>query len=104
MVLFEQPLEKALSSCTIPSGLQKNIDHLSVLINGSPQVALLTLDLHEHFVDKKCISKIAITGFSLAVGDLPRNMVLSHMGTDIDIRGVYEEIGVPSGFDNRNLT
>ncbi len=31
--------------------------HYSVLINSSPQVLLLTLDLHEHFVDKKCISK-----------------------------------------------
>jgi len=31
--------------------------HYSVLINSSPQVMLLTLDLHEYFGDEKCISK-----------------------------------------------
>ncbi len=56
-VIFERPLEKALSSRAVPSGLQKHIDHVSVLINSSLQLLLLTLDLHEHFVDEKCISK-----------------------------------------------
>ncbi len=57
MMILQQAFEKALGRLAVASCLQKHIDHLSVLINSSPQVLLLTLDLHEHFVDKKCISK-----------------------------------------------
>jgi len=57
MVTFQQPPEKPLGSRFVASCLQKHIDHLSVLIHGSPQVLLPALDLHEHFVDEKSISK-----------------------------------------------
>lgn len=57
IMILQQALEKALGRLAVASCLQKPIDHLSVLINSSPQVLLLTLDFHEHFVDEKCISK-----------------------------------------------
>ena len=55
-IFSEQPFEEPLGCCTVTSHLQKHIDHLSVLIHGSPQVLLPTLDLHEHFIDEKCVS------------------------------------------------
>jgi hypothetical protein len=56
-IISKQPFEKPPSSCAVASCLQKYIDYLSVLINGSPQVLLPAMNLHEHFVDEKCISK-----------------------------------------------
>ncbi len=56
-MLSNQPFEKPPGSCAVASCLQKHIDYLTILVNGSPQVLLPTLDLHEHLVDKKCISK-----------------------------------------------
>jgi len=52
---FEHPPEKALSSLPIAADLQKHIDHLAILVNCSPQILLPTLDLHEDFIDEKCI-------------------------------------------------
>ncbi len=57
MMILQQAFEKALGRLAVPSCLQNHIDYLSVRINSSPQVLLLTLDFHEHFVDEKCISK-----------------------------------------------
>lgn len=57
MMILQQAFEKALGGLAVASCLQKHINHLSVLINSSPQVLLLTLDLHEYFADEKCISK-----------------------------------------------
>ena len=33
------------------------IDDFSVLVNSSPQVVLLTINLHEYFIDEKCIAE-----------------------------------------------
>ena len=35
----------------IPLGLEEYINHFTILIDGSPQVMLLTVDLHENFVN-----------------------------------------------------
>jgi hypothetical protein len=56
-IISKQPFEEPPSSCAVASTLQKDINDFSVLINGSPQELLPALDLHEHFVDEKCISK-----------------------------------------------
>jgi hypothetical protein len=56
-IISKQPFEKPLSSCAVASCLQKHIDYLSVLINRSPQILMVALDLQEHFADEKCISK-----------------------------------------------
>lgn len=52
MMMLQQTFKKALGGLAVASRLQKHIDHLAVLINGSPQVLLRTLDLHERFVDE----------------------------------------------------
>ncbi len=57
MMILQQAFEKALGHLAVASCLQNHIDDLSVRINSSPPVLLLTLDFHEHFVDEKCISK-----------------------------------------------
>ncbi len=57
MMILQQAIEKALGRLAVASCLQNHIDDLSVRINSSPQVLLLILDFHEHFVDEKCISK-----------------------------------------------
>ena len=41
--------------------LQKDIDDFSVLIDGSPQIVLLTLNLHEKFIDLEGITKSLVT-------------------------------------------
>ncbi len=61
MVIPKQPLEKSLSSRAIPSDLQKHIDRLSVLIDSSPQVPLLAANLHEDFINEKCIAETLVT-------------------------------------------
>ncbi len=56
-VISQQPLEKPLSSCTVPSSLQKYIDYFTILVNCPPQIALLSADLHEDFIDEKCTAE-----------------------------------------------
>jgi hypothetical protein len=55
-IFSKQSLEKPPGSCTVASCLKKYIDHLSVLVNRSPQILLPAADLHEDFVNKECIS------------------------------------------------
>jgi hypothetical protein len=56
-VSFKQPLEKPLRSSTVPSCLQKHIDHLFALIDRTAQILLLAADLHEDFINEKCIAE-----------------------------------------------
>ena len=42
----QQPPEEALSGSTLPVGLQEHIDHLAILIDGSPKTMLLAIDLN----------------------------------------------------------
>ena len=41
--------------------LQKNIDDFSVLIDGSPQIVLYTVNLHEYFIYIEGITKSLAT-------------------------------------------
>ena len=63
MMILQQTYEKALGRLAVASCLQKHIDHLAILINRSPQVLLLALDLHKHCVDAKGISKSLMSAF-----------------------------------------
>ncbi len=47
---FEQAFEESLSRITVPARLQKYIDHLTVLVNSSPQIVLFALNFHEYFI------------------------------------------------------
>jgi hypothetical protein len=56
-MLFQQPLEKTLSSSPVTTCLEKHIDHLAILVNSPPQVLLLTINTHQYFVDLECITE-----------------------------------------------
>ena len=51
---------KALGGLAVSLCLQKHIDHLSVLINSSPQILPLTADLHEYFINEKNIAETLV--------------------------------------------
>jgi hypothetical protein len=52
----QQPLEEALRGCAVPTSLEKHINDFTILIDCSPKVMLLAIDLHEDFVDVKGIA------------------------------------------------
>jgi hypothetical protein len=55
-VTFEQSFEEALGGLTISARLQEYINHFAVLIDGTPKIVLLALDLHEHLIEEKRIA------------------------------------------------
>jgi hypothetical protein len=46
---------KKIFKATIPPSLKIHINHLAILIDSSPQVILLAIDLHEDFIDEEGI-------------------------------------------------
>ena len=52
----QQPLKEPLCSLTITSLLKKYVHHFTILINRSPQVMLLTMDLHKNFIDEEGVA------------------------------------------------
>ena len=49
-------LEEAFRSNSIPLGLKENIHHFAILVDGSPQVVLLTVYLHKDLIDVEGIT------------------------------------------------
>ena len=47
---FQQLTEEAYSRMPIATRLDKDVDHVAVLVDGAPEIAPLTLDGHEEFV------------------------------------------------------
>ena len=45
-----QALEESLSRIAAPPRLQKHIDHLTVLVNRSPQIVPFALNFYEYFI------------------------------------------------------
>lgn len=52
---YESP-KKSLRSLSVSSGLQEYIDHIAILVNSSPQVVQLAINLHEDLINKESIS------------------------------------------------
>ncbi len=52
----EQTFEESLCRCPITARLQKYINNVTVLVNGSPQIVLLPVYLHENFIYVECVS------------------------------------------------
>ena len=50
-LLFQGLTEEAFSGSTISALGNQNIDHVSILIDGSPEIEALTLDGDEEFID-----------------------------------------------------
>jgi hypothetical protein len=88
-IISKQPFEEPPGSCAVVSTLQKDINDFSVLVNGSPQVLLPAMELHEHFVDEKCISKslmptlqaLDIVGPKLVTPQA--NRLIAHLNTSL---------------------
>ncbi len=55
-VTFEQTPEETLGSLAISTRLQEHIHDFAILIHCTPQILLLALGFHEHFVDEKRIA------------------------------------------------
>lgn len=48
---YESP-KKSIRSLSVSSGLQEYIDHMAILVNSSPQVVQLAINLHEDLINK----------------------------------------------------
>ena len=57
---LEQPFEKTLCCSTIALGLEKYINHFSILINCSPQIVLLLSYFHKYFINIESISETRV--------------------------------------------
>jgi hypothetical protein len=56
LCLRNNRVKKRFAAFPITSLLQEYINHFTVLICRPPQVVPLTLNLHEYFIDEKCIT------------------------------------------------
>ena len=62
-----QELSEESSRCTpVPTGLNENIDHVTVLIHGAPEILALPVDRDEDFVQVPCVAETALTAFQSA--------------------------------------
>ena len=59
-LLFQGLTKEAFSSSTISALGDQNIDHVSILIDGSPQIEVLALDGDEEFIDVPDIAEPAL--------------------------------------------
>ena len=50
-LMFQGPTKEAFSGSTVSALGDQNIDHVPILIDGSPQVVALASDLYEQFID-----------------------------------------------------
>ncbi len=66
-----QTLEKPLCSRSVPPGLQINIYHFAILVNSSPQVMLLAVNLHEDFINEESIAVALVLPLQSARIDSP---------------------------------
>jgi hypothetical protein len=47
---FQQLAEKALGCFGIPAALNQDVQDIAVLVDGAPEIMLLALNAHEHFI------------------------------------------------------
>src|SRR6056297_3604772 len=57
----QQPFKKVFRSKSISPGLQKNINHLTILINCPPQIVLLAVYLHKDLVDVESVTESSMS-------------------------------------------
>ncbi len=56
---FQEFTEEALCGASIATRLDKDVDHIAVLIDGSPEILPLALDRDEELVQVPCVSQTA---------------------------------------------
>ena len=59
-LMFQHSAKEAFSGSTISTLGDKNIDHISILINGPPKIAALTLDGDEEFIHLPDLAQSAL--------------------------------------------
>ena len=62
----EQSPEEPLSCSTIALGLEIYINYVAVLVDGSPQIMLLTIYLDEDLVDEEGVTVASVFSFKAA--------------------------------------
>ena len=73
----------------IPTGLDENINHIAVLIHGTPKVLALTVDGDEDFIEIPCVSETPLTTLQSAgvlCSELDRTLpdrFISHVHTPL---------------------
>jgi len=65
-MVAQQAPEKPLNRSPIPLGLKIHINHLTILIDGPPQVMLLAIDFHEDLVNVESIAITSVLSFQSA--------------------------------------
>ena len=63
---LHQPLKEALGRLGISAWLEKNINYFAILIDSSPEILLLPLNLYKHFIDKEGITISLVVSFQPA--------------------------------------
>jgi hypothetical protein len=56
--IFRTIIKMVLAS--ISTGLEIHIHHFTVLINSTPEIMLLAVDLHKDFVDVECVTVASV--------------------------------------------
>ena len=63
LLAFQNLAEKALGGSGIATPLHEDVETISILVNGSPQIVLLATNLYKHFVDVPGIAEPTLTSF-----------------------------------------
>ena len=63
---FEQTAEKAFSRFLISSASHQNINHVTVLVNGPPEIVAFAVYRNKHFVDMPGIAQLSVSLFEFA--------------------------------------
>ena len=58
---FQQLTEEALGGTPIATRLDEDVDHVAVLVNGTPEIVLLTLDVYEEFIQVPRITQATLS-------------------------------------------
>jgi len=62
-MISQQTLKEPLSCCAIPFGLEKYVNHFAVLVYGSPEIMLLTINFDEDFINEEGIAAAPVLSF-----------------------------------------
>jgi hypothetical protein len=60
---FQQLTEETLGRTPIATRLNKHVDHVAVLVDSTPEIVLLTLDVHEELIQVSRISQATLSPF-----------------------------------------
>ena len=69
---IQQSSEKTFGALAVASPLQEDVDDFSVLIDGSQQVVLPTINLHEYFIDIEGVTETLVSAFQTSSISRPK--------------------------------